>query len=153
MLRLPTAPFVEAAVIAHVRAACGRLSGVTSRTDRWGNVVARYRRLPRTGVAPLVFTAHMDHPGFAALEMSATKGQLRLRGAFRGWVEPEYFLGTGVRFWDGGGWVRGKIARITKTAKLYRMIGRTARPEEVEVVVEKFVPPDAPGMWDLPDPY
>lgn len=109
-----------------------------------------------------MFTAHMDHPGFCALGGSGrdrartrrgSGGGGRVRAAFRGWVEPEYFVGTGVRFWDGRRWVRGEITRITKTASIYRMIGRTARPEEVEVALAAEAPPGSPGMWDLPDPY
>jgi endoglucanase len=98
----------------------------------------------------LVFTAHTDHPGFVALKMRNVR---TLRAAFRGWVEPEYFVGTKVRFWSGGRWVSGKVEQILKTAKLYRMIGRTARPEEVAVRVAGAVEAQSPGMWDLPDPY
>lgn len=148
LLALPTAPFVEAAVMGYVKSACTALPGVKVTRDRWGNLLARYRRQPPK-VSPLVFTAHTDHPGFAALEMTDRR---TLRAAFRGWVEPEYFLGTRVRFWSGGEWVKGRIAEVTKTARLYRMIGRTARPEEVAVRVSAPVEAGSPGMWDLPEP-
>jgi endoglucanase len=149
LLTLPTAPFVESAVMGHVRAACRQLADVTCRIDEHGNLLARYRRQPPKRV-PLVFTAHTDHPGFVALKML---DQRTLRAAFRGWVEPEYFVGTPVRFWSRGRWLRGRVERILKTAKLYRMIGRTARPEEVAVRVSSEVEPQSPGMWDLPDPF
>lgn len=147
-LSLPTAAFVEGAVADYVRRFCAELGGVTLTCDRWGNLLTRYRRGRARGAA-LVFCAHMDHPGFAALAMS---GRRRLRAAFRGWVEPEYFPGARVRFWTGTDWLRGTIRKVTKVAKVYRMIGRTARPEEVEVEVSAAVPAGAPGMWDLPDP-
>jgi len=90
----------------------------------------------------------MDHPGFVAQRM---RDRRTLLAAFRGWVEPEYFVGTRVRFWTGGGWVLGEVEKVTKAAKVYRMIGRTARPEQVAVRIESPVSEGSPGMWDLPD--
>lgn len=148
LLSLPTAAFVEHAVLDYVRRFCAALPGVTLTSDRWGNLLARYRCDPPART-PLVFTAHTDHPGFCALQMA---GPRRLRAAFRGWVEPEYFVGTKVRFWSGDRWVRGRVAKVAKAAKVYRMIGRTARPEEVLIDVASAVAPNSPGMWDLPDP-
>ncbi len=148
MLALPTAAFVETAISDYVRGACDRLKHVSLRRDRHGNLLVRYRHRPPRRT-PLVFCAHMDHPGFVALRM-AKPG--RLRAAFRGWVEPEYFKNQAVRFWHEGRWVRGDIRRITRVARIYRMIGRTARPEEVEIEVPEPIAANAPGMWDLPDP-
>jgi putative aminopeptidase FrvX len=148
MLCLPTAPFAETAVLTYIRKICGGMKHVTLKADKWGNLIARYRFNPPAGT-PLVFAAHTDHPGFVALKMLS--GNM-LRASFRGWVEPEYFAGTRVRFHNGSGWIRGVVTQITKTAQVYRMIGRTARPEEVEVQVEASVPAGAAGMWDLPDP-
>ena len=68
LLRLPTASFVETAVLERVRSICERLKGVSCRYDRYGNLLACYRHRPRA-VTPLVFTAHTDHPGFIAQEM------------------------------------------------------------------------------------
>ncbi len=148
LLALPTAAFVEDAIVAHVRALCAALPGVTVSRDRWGNVLARYRHEPRD-VPAVVFTAHMDHPGFCALRMEPGG---TLLAAFRGWVEPEYFVGTKVRFWSGERWVKGKVTEIVKSAPVYGFIGRTGRPEEVRVEVSRSVEPQSPGMWDLPDP-
>ncbi len=148
LVSLPTAPFVEGAVAEYVRSCCGRLRHVTLTADRYGNLLAHYRNQPPRRPA-VVFTAHMDHPGFEALEMA---GKGRLRAAFRGWVEPEYFEAAGVRFWSGGRWLRGKIYKVTKAARVYRMIGRTARPEEVLVDIKGDVAPGSAGMWDLGEP-
>lgn len=148
MLTLPTAPFVESAVLDFVRGYVAKLPNVRLTSDKYGNLLAHYRHNPPKK-SPLVFSAHCDHPGFVSLEMTDKK---TLRAAFRGWVEPEYFLNTRVRFWDGARWIRGKVTEITKVAKVYRMIGRTGRPEEVLVRVEDAVPKNHPGMWDLPDP-
>lgn len=148
LLALPTAPFLEGEVLNYLETFCRKLPGVTLSRDRCGNLLARYRKgSPAT--RPVAFTAHMDHPGFAALEM---KGGSKLRAAFRGWVEPEYFSDAPVRFWTGGGWVKGTVLEVTRTAKLPRASGRRARPEEVLIAVEQAVAPDSPGMWDLPDP-
>lgn len=147
LLRLPTAPFAEEAVAGYVARHVARLPRVRLSRDRWGNLLAHYRSGRPS--KPVVFTAHMDHPGFVARR---TRRDRFLLAAFRGWVEPEYFVGTGVRFWSGGRWVRGRVVEITRSARIYRMIGRSARPEEVAIRVDSSVEPGAPGMWDLPDP-
>ena len=61
LLSLPTAAFVEDAVMDHVQDFCRRLKGVSCWLDRYGNLLACYRYRPRQ-VIPLVFTAHLDHP-------------------------------------------------------------------------------------------
>lgn len=147
MLALPTASFVEDAVCAYVRRICAKLSGVTLTVDRWGNLLVRYSRQPQAKRPP-VFTAHMDHPGFIALEMWKSS---QLRAAFRGWVEPEYFPGTPVRFWDGAKWVKGRVHKISKQTRLRGVVGRSARPEEVLIDMSAPVPANSPGMWDLPE--
>lgn len=149
LLALPTAPFVEKAVYAYVERFCRQLSGVAVSYDRHGNLLAHYRHQPGAA-APLVFTAHTDHPGFCALEM---EGARTLRAAFRGWVEPAYFVGAGVRFWSGGRWIKGKVTEIVRAAPIYGMIGRTGRPEEVRIRLRGAVEANSPGMWDLPDPH
>lgn len=67
LLSLPTSPFHEQAVAEWVRQFAGGKLGLRTTADRWGNLTIRYpgRRTKR----PLVFTAHMDHPGFAARRM------------------------------------------------------------------------------------
>lgn len=148
LLSLPTAAFVEDAVMAYVVKACEKLSGVSYKFDRYGNLLAHYRYRPR-GVPPVVFTAHTDHPGFVAAEM---KDDVTLHAHFRGWVESKYFVGTKVRFWSGGGWIKGEVTKLVKTAPVYRPIGQTSRPEEVLIRVRKPVEAGSPGMWDLPEP-
>ena len=64
VLSLPTAPYHEHEVQAFVLNYCRDL-GLRVETDRAGNVIAKYQRGIRG--APLVFVAHMDHPGFEAL--------------------------------------------------------------------------------------
>lgn len=148
VLSLPTAAFVEDAVIEFVFRTLANLPFVRLKKDRYGNVLCHYKNNP-PGTPALAFTAHMDHPGFVAQRMV---NRTTLDAAFRGWVETPYFKKERVRFWSGGRWVRGRVTRVTKEAKLYRMIGRTSRPESVEIRVEAPVEPNSPGMWDFPDP-
>lgn len=148
LLTLPTAPFIEDVVLGYIEQTCELFENVTLKSDKWGNLLVHYRNKP-TAKTPIVFTAHTDHPGFAALQM---RRDGKLIAAFRGWVEPEYFLGTKVRFWSDGHWVKGKIAEILKAAPIYGMIGRTGRPEEVLIETAQPVAQGSPGMWELPDP-
>lgn len=148
LLALPTAAFVESAVMDYLSRRCRKLPGVAVRFDRFGNLLARYRHRPRAAV-PLVFSAHTDHPGFVARKMRDSK---TLIAAFRGWVEPEYFPAAKARFWSDGRWIKARVLRVTKATPLRRTLSRTARPEEVELRVTRPVAAGSPGMWDLPEP-
>ena len=81
MLALPTAPFVESAVLAYIRERCAEFAHVRLRRDRCGNLLAHYRNKPRD-VPGIVFTAHTDHPGFVASRML---DDTTLLANFRGW--------------------------------------------------------------------
>ncbi len=101
MLSLPTAPYHEHAVRQAV-IEYGRGLGLPVEMDRVGNVMVKYQR-GHDGThpsSPLVFMAHMDHPGFEALG-----GR---RAEFLGGVPQEYFVGAPVRF----GSVRTKVKRL-----------------------------------------
>jgi putative aminopeptidase FrvX len=148
LLSLPTAPLLETAVMDYIQSTCTRLRGISCRFDRYGNLLAHYRRRPRP-VPPLVFAAHADHPGFLAQEMLDKR---TLRAAFRGYVESPYFANARVRFWSGGRWVQGEVVELTRTVPIQRMGRKTSRPEEVLLRVTEAIEPNAPGMWDLPDP-
>jgi len=148
LLSLPTASFVEKAVLNYLRDACRGLRGVSARSDRYGNLLAHYRYRPRA-VTPIAFSAHTDHPGFVADRMIDAK---TLLAKFRGGVFAEYFPQTRVRFWSGGRWINGRVEALTKTKEVYRLIGKMRLPEEARIRVREPVEPNAPGMWDLPDP-
>jgi endoglucanase len=148
LLSLPTAPFVEAAVMGYIERACRRLGGVKIRYDRNGNLLAHYRQSPRAKV-PLAFVAHTDHPGFIALEMVERR---TVRAAFRGGVKPEYFKNAGVRFWSAGRWIQGRVLELSKAARVTDVVGWIWRPEEAVIRVRAAVAPQSPGMWDLPEP-
>lgn len=147
LLSLPTAPFVEGAVMEYIKRACGRLPGVSVRHDRHGNLLARYRHQPPAG-PPLAFVAHTDHPGFVAQEMVDRR---TLRAAFRGGVKPEYFNKAPVRFWSKRRWVKGRVLKLSKATRVTDVVGWAWRPEEALIRVATDVAPGSPGMWDLPD--
>ncbi len=146
LLNLPTATFREDAVLDYVKCACGRLKGVSCKSDKYGNLLARYRHRPRK-VTPLVFAAHTDHPGFVARKMIAAK---RLRADFRGGVRPEFFAGTRVCFWTADGLVRGKVLEICRAEKPAPR-SPVSLPKEVIIQVSAPIEPETIGMWDLPD--
>lgn len=131
VLSLPTAPYHEHQVRAFVIAFCRKL-GLRVEQDRAGNVIARYRR--GQGGAPLVFCAHMDHPGFEALGPT--------RAEFLGGVPKEMFAGAGVRFFGTDGPQRVEIERLDDSrwpeCKIVELRGGT------RVRRGDF------GMWDVP---
>lgn len=145
LLSLPTAPFNEQFVAGYIhRWAAGR-PGMSVTADEFGNLRVRLRRGP-AAKSPLVFSAHMDHPGFQAEKML---GRGKLRARWRGGVLLEYFRGAKVRFFTDGAWVHGTIQRITDTTVDPR--GRK-RVKYVTVAVPKDVAAGSIGMWDFPDP-
>src|SRR6478672_5725396 len=96
---VPTAPFAEQHVVRYVEHFVAARPKLKLSRDRFGNLLidlpAGRRKSPRT-----VFTAHMDHPGFVARRMVDAK---TLEANFYGWVQPDYFGGARVRFFDGKG--------------------------------------------------
>src|SRR5664279_1776617 len=94
VLRLPTAPYHEQHVKAFVVDFCRELPGLCVEEDRVGNVIVKYQpagaSMPVSGRPPLVFVAHMDHPGFEMLGGN--------RAEFLGGVPKEMFArGVGIR--------------------------------------------------------
>jgi len=143
MLSLPTAPFVEGAVVAYLEAFCASRPGLKWERDRAGNVLVHLRRGRRRIQRPVCLTAHLDHPGFIAEEMT---GPQRLRAIWRGGVRPEYFVGSRVRFHAEQRWIRGTVRSI----KTY-VENRIKRVSSAVIDVSAPVPAGAPGMWDFPD--
>lgn len=133
VLTLPTAPYHEERVKAFVVEYCRRLPDVRVGQDRAGNVIARYRR--GVAEAPLVFVAHMDHPGFEMLGGN--------RAEFLGGVPKEMFAkGTGVRVYGANSVRRVKLARFNASAWPKRKL--------VELQADGALRRGDFGMWDLP---
>ncbi len=59
----PAVAFHENGVATAVRGALTEI-GAASRTDNFGNIIARIPGSDPDGVPPIAFMAHMDHPGF-----------------------------------------------------------------------------------------
>ncbi len=66
--RRPAAPFHESAPAEYILETLTGI-GLDPDTDRFGNVIARYRNSD-SGDPPLALVAHMDHPGFEIIEAS-----------------------------------------------------------------------------------
>lgn len=112
--------------------------------DEFGNLRVHLRR-GSAAKSPLVFSGHMDHPGF---EAEAMTGRGRLQARWRGSVQPEYFAGAKVRFYSDGTWVRGTV----KSVKIGKDVRGRRRVQSVVVAVARDVASGSVGMWDFPDP-
>src|SRR5437867_4020650 len=139
VLTLPTAPYHEHKVRAFVVAHCREL-GLRVETDRVGNVIARYQR----GVtsAPLVFVAHMDHPGFEALGAN--------RAEFLGGVPVELFNDARVRFFVDGEIVRARVKRVGVAAWPKRKIVELKAESRKLKAGSRALRRGDFGMWDVP---
>lgn len=143
-LSLPTAPFAEHFVIAHIERFCSRRKHLNLRRDSAGNVLVRVRKGTRRITRPVCITAHLDHPGFVSDRVLPKD---RVRANWRGGVPKEYFVGSGVRFFVDGDWVKGRVRSI----KTVKRLGQV-RVDTAVVDVRGAVPPGSIGMWDFPDP-
>jgi endoglucanase len=140
-LEHPTAPFREGEVIAWVRAFVADAPGLALREDADGNLVV-YRRGVRASAAPLVLSAHMDHPGFRTLRSTAMRGGYRVEALFLGGVLPAFFPSARARFHVAGG---GIAARVRSTRPDPRSGG-----QRVVLQAKRPVPAGTFGTWDLP---
>jgi len=159
VLRLPTAPYHEQRVKDFVTSFCRELPGVRVEDDRVGNVIAKHMGAPLRAqsarsraearsrkAAPLVFVAHMDHPGFEMLS--------ERRAEFLGGVPKEMFPNARVRFYSYDGKrsacptiVRAIVGRVDSRAWPKRKL--------VELQTARRAMPTGPsrgnfGMWDVP---
>jgi hypothetical protein len=141
VLRLPTAPYHEHAVRDFVMRYCRKL-GVQVETDRVGNVIVKHQRQQAETRAPLVFVAHMDHPGFEMLDGN--------RAEFLGGVPKEMFARGGrVRIYTSQPNVGRR--RSTVKATIRRFVGSGwPKRKIVELAVDGTVRKGDVGMWDVP---
>ena len=115
---------------------------IDSRRDRWGNIVAS---LPgNADLPPIVFVAHMDHPGFEAMEAGEIEDDRGLITAEpRGGLGARaYEVGTGVYvIYRDGTSVYGTIAghgliRTIGNGRFARTDRVTIRPESSSLLRE-----------------
>jgi putative aminopeptidase FrvX len=157
---LPTAPFIENNVIAYIRDFVSRRPQLGLQADRFGNLLVRYQPSGRAISVrrPLVFAAHMDHPGFAATRMVDAS---HVEAEFRGWVSSSFFDRERIQFFSDGRWVPGVITEVlldqpkTRLERRARVSADTFRdqnpPRSVIARVKTAVQTGSPGMWRLPD--
>jgi endoglucanase len=140
-MRHPAAPYHEHAVSSEVQEIC-RENGLQCEQDQFGNLLVRLQTWERRRLAghaaprPIVFAAHMDHPGFEAVP-SSSKQSLELR--FRGGVPDQYFRqGLSIRLMPGG--ERVKLGRRRGKDRIFSV-------ETAKVLKAK----PAFAVWELED--
>ncbi len=113
VLTLPTAPYHEHDVQAAVIGLSRSLANVRVEQDRAGNVIARY--CYRAATPPLVYVAHMDHPGFGN-NLGENGAEVSRRRPPR-----EMFVKGGrVRVYPGGS--NDYSTRVCSRARIQRLV-------------------------------
>ena len=144
VLGLPTAPFAEGEVLAHIREFCAEREIARLTQDKHGNLLVRVKKGILANARPICITAHVDHPGFVAHRMVENK---KLEAHWRGGVMVEYFQNQRVRFHTNDGLVVGRVVSMTTKGE-----GDRQRADVVTLSVPREVPPGSLGMWDLQAP-
>ena len=105
-------------------------AGIDASVDRWGNVSASLAG--KQGVPPLVFVAHMDHPGLEAIEaVEVSEDEELVVAEPRGGLGARAFdAGTGVYIVAGDG---SSIYGTIESHGLLRRVGRFARTDRVMI--------------------
>jgi putative aminopeptidase FrvX len=137
LLAHPTAPYHERLVADHCLA-FGAERGIAGHRDAAGNVVLRYG----DGATPLVFVAHLDHPGFVIDEVAGDQVTMTFHG---GLAAPHAVPGSPVAFFrpdDDAAAGRGALLAVDERDG--RLTGATATLLDGEAV------PGGIAMWDFP---
>jgi endoglucanase len=104
LTHLPTTSGHEDRVVAWVRRWVERRDDLRLRTDRAGNLLITIKGRKRR--APVIATAHMDHPGWVAEAVDGRTVTARFMG---GVMTPYFEAGPVVFFTDAGDEVRGIV--------------------------------------------
>jgi endoglucanase len=142
LMRRPTAPYVEHAILEVIDAYAAGLPGARLSRDRFGNRAIRIRKGDPT-FAPIAFVAHTDHPGFVVDRIE--EGGRRVHARFEGHVEDTYFNTAGVRLFRhpaDAGIAAHLVAIGPRDPGVAR--NRTALLEAEEDATGALL-----GMWDL----
>lgn len=120
--------------------------GVTNWKDQYGNIIARYVK-GDSDKPPIAFVAHMDHPGFEAIDVDGKRVTARVLGGI-----PMSALSNPVPVFilleDG--------TRIPALTNPFETPGKVSKNDSERFVLlnlcaeAKIVPP-LPVMFDLPD--
>ncbi len=148
LLSLPTAPYHEQCISRYITDYCRGL-GVRIESDAAGNLIGRYRN--GTTRPPLIFVAHMDHPGFELLNETTAE--------FLGGVKKEMFVGAKIRFFSENtdeilGKTKSKSSQTVRrqvTAVISSLDqSRWPKRKIVKLRTPVKLPKGTLGMWDLP---
>lgn len=139
---LPTAPFVEHAVIAYATA-FAKAHRLRLTRDPAGNLLLSLGPPPRKGQKRLVLAAHMDHPAF----VSTSHTNQTLHAHFRGGVLPNYLFTAPALFFPPSGPtptkpIRAKVISVSGSPYPTSAILQTPRNAPP-------IPPNTPGLFDL----
>ena len=155
---LPTAPFAEQHVAAYIRGLVARYPQLRMGTDPFGNLLVKYtppkRGRARRSGRPILFAAHMDHPGFRAERML---DKHHVEASWRGGVQAAYFTKERIRFLVDGRWVPATIEKVIlprppgRRRGAARSAATDVRPEAVIARVAHPVPAGSIGMWAIGD--
>ncbi|HZZ44140.1 MAG TPA: M20/M25/M40 family metallo-hydrolase [Tepidisphaeraceae bacterium] len=144
----PTAPFAEQHVVRYIeRFAAARPKLKLSR-DPHGNLLLE---LPSSSPTRLVFTAHMDHPGFIADRMLDNR---TLLAHFRGGVLASYLPKSKVLFFpitptpSKGEPGRPRPVSATVLTATSDQSDRPDYPTHATLRVSQSIDPGTPGMFD-----
>ena len=135
----PATSFHEGLVAEYILESLGKI-GVDFRRDPYGNTIARIPGMT-AGVPPIAFVAHMDHPGFEAIELRADTLVAEARG---GVPQASFAEPIPVEVVDASG-VRWKA----------QLAGADGPPEQRRVLINlkeaASIPLPASVVFDLPD--
>jgi endoglucanase len=147
--RLPTVAGRERHVVRALDDWLAQRPSLRKTTDDAGNILIRSRDEPAS--APILFTAHLDHPGFAVESITSDRAA---RLAFRGGVHPHYFNRARVILYPAD--PDSKLAPVRATITEHEDPDPPARLDRVAAIhadesLEGFTPADI-AVWDLPEP-
>ncbi len=136
---MPAVSFHEGLVSDYVRRTVADL-GLAAKTDQYGNIIVRVQGTV-AGVPPIAFVAHMDHPGFEAMELR--EGALVAEA--RGGVPPVSLTEP----------LAVEVVERSGARRKARLGGPVGAPEERRVLVHvddaASVPLPAAVVFDLTD--
>lgn len=160
VVNLPTAPFVETHVIRYIAAFVAKRPALKLSRDRFGNLLVKYLPKQKAKLVgrPVLFAAHMDHPGFIATKML---DKTHVAAEWRGWVSSAYFQNERIQFHSAGRWIPATIeevklhkatkAEARQAAASARSFGAEGPPDGIIARVRSEVEPGSPGMWGIGD--
>ena len=143
LLDQPTAPAHEALPLAYVRSFVEERPHLRVTEDPAGNLLVLAAGVP-TGVPPVVFVAHLDHPAFVVDAAGAGVARLTFRGGVRAaHVRP----GEEVRFFADGEAAPVGAGRLTEVGESGgRLTGGAAEVTSGEAVAGGFATWAFPGF-------